>query len=122
MNLINLKLAVDSAIMASFEYGKSPEDVIVTLRIDREDKESVFCKQEIELHYNVNGQASGCVITAFLPRQRDKDSTAQVTASEQMQKLQARITELESEVSEVNDLLTAALQAAEPPKGGRSEG
>ncbi len=65
MNLKELKEAVDSAIERAEEYGESPAEIAVTLQIDGPENESVWSAEDVELHYDGNLQASGCVLTAY---------------------------------------------------------
>ena len=60
MNLLELKEAVDRSIEAAIEYGEKPEEVMVSIQVDI-NKESVY-SDDVELHYDGDGQASGCVI------------------------------------------------------------
>lgn len=66
MTLSELKVAVDTAIEKAGEYGESPDDIIVSLQIDTcgEDGEQTFtdCTTDIELCYDGNAEASGCVL------------------------------------------------------------
>lgn len=65
MNLQELKEYVDVAIERAIENGESPAEIVVTLQIDGPEDESVWSSDEVELHYDGNLQASGCVLTAF---------------------------------------------------------
>lgn len=66
MNLMELKYAVDAAIELAAEYGESPENIIVSLQLDGPETQCVFSSNNVELHYDNNGCASGCVLTAFV--------------------------------------------------------
>ena len=67
MNLKELKERVDRAYQAAFENeDEAPEEVTVSIQIDLVRPqctivESIWSK-DIELHYDGNCQASGCVI------------------------------------------------------------
>lgn len=65
MNLQELKECVDGAIETAIENGESPAEIVVTLQIDGPEAESVWSSDEVELHYDGNIQASGCVLVAF---------------------------------------------------------
>jgi 8-oxo-dGTP diphosphatase len=70
MNLMQLKTAVDDAIEMGLEHGEAPKDVVVSLQIDgvaglEDDRQSVYSADAVELHYDGNCLASGCVITAW---------------------------------------------------------
>lgn len=66
MTLLELKEAVDHAIEKAAEYGESPSEIVVSLQIDRTNGEgSVFTDREVELSYDGNGQASGCVLVGW---------------------------------------------------------
>ena len=60
MNLLELKKAVDAAIESSVEYGENPKEVLVSIQIDV-NRKSVY-SSDVELHYDNDCQASGCVI------------------------------------------------------------
>lgn len=60
MNLKELKEKVDNAIESAIEYGSSPEDVLVSIQIDKRS-DSIW-SQDLELHYDNDANASGCVI------------------------------------------------------------
>ena len=76
MNLSKLKKAVDSAIESAIEYGESLEEIVVSLQIDDLSKETVWAKEDVELHYDNNCQASGCVLVGF-PAESDDAPIAQ---------------------------------------------
>ncbi len=60
MNLFELKQAVDRAIESAVESGNKPSNIVVSIQVDV-NKESVW-SNEVKLHYDNDGQASGCVI------------------------------------------------------------
>jgi len=64
MNLKELKEAVDSAIERARECGESPEEIVVTLQLDIGARDPVWSAEDVELHYDGNLDASGCVLTA----------------------------------------------------------
>jgi len=66
MNLMELKKAVDSAIELAIEYGETPDEIIVSLQLDGPETQSAFSSDDVELHYDNNLCASGCVLTAFI--------------------------------------------------------
>lgn len=61
MNLFDLKQEVDAAIEHAAECGKSSESVLVSIQIDGPGEESSW-SSELELHYDNDAQASGCVL------------------------------------------------------------
>lgn len=65
MNLQELKDHVDAAIEMAVELGENPAEIVVTLQIDGPESESVWSSDDVDLHYDGNLQASGCVLTAF---------------------------------------------------------
>jgi hypothetical protein len=66
MTLSQLKKAVDNAIECAGDYGRNPDEIPVTLQIDRADGDPVWSDFGVELHYDDDLQASGCVLSAFL--------------------------------------------------------
>lgn len=60
MNLLELKEKTDRAIESAKEYGDDPGEIIVSIQIDI-NRESVY-SNDVELHYDNDCQASGCVI------------------------------------------------------------
>jgi len=65
MNLSELKTMVDAAVEKANEYGARPEEIKVSLQIDGPDDESRWTDKEVELYYDNDAQASGCVLTGF---------------------------------------------------------
>ena len=65
MNLSELDTKVQAAIEHAKECGESPDEIRVSLQIDDSDGPGgVWSSEDVELHYDNNGQASGCVLTA----------------------------------------------------------
>ena len=67
MVLSELKEKVDAAIDSALEYGDKPDDITVSVQIEwghREDP--TLWTEDIEIHYDNDCQASGCVILAWL--------------------------------------------------------
>jgi len=65
MNLLELQKVVDRAVESASEYGDHPENVIVSLQIDTETDPhhgAFVCSEGVELTYDGNGIASGCVL------------------------------------------------------------
>jgi hypothetical protein len=62
MNLIELKDKVVCAINYAQECNIDPREVEVNLQIELPNNECIFTQGEIELHYDNNGQVSGCVL------------------------------------------------------------
>lgn len=64
MTLNELKRAVESAIESATEYGESPDDIIVTIQIDDAPSGESIWSENIEVCYDGNCNASGCVLLA----------------------------------------------------------
>jgi len=64
MNLQELKNQVDDAIAKAKENGKDIEDIRVSVQIDSDD-DSIYTA-EVELHYDNDLQASGCVLLGYI--------------------------------------------------------
>jgi hypothetical protein len=66
MTLTELKQTVDDAIEKAREFGESPDEIIVSIQIDAcgEDGDCTFtdCTTDVEMVYDGNATASGCVI------------------------------------------------------------
>lgn len=65
MNLIDLQKAVDAAVERAKRYQMPPEEVVVSLQIDGPGEESVHSRDFVELIYDNDCQASGCVLIAY---------------------------------------------------------
>ena len=69
MTLLELKVKVDQAIEYAKECGESPDKIEVSLQIDvlknHEAADCVFSQGDVELHYDNNLSASGCVLTGI---------------------------------------------------------
>jgi hypothetical protein len=61
MNLLELKDYVDGAIEGAKEFGQDPSEILVSIQIDDAESESLW-SDDIELTYDGDGQASGCVL------------------------------------------------------------
>ena len=66
MTLSELKQVVDKAFWDALDSGEKPSDVVVSLQIEGPDTTTVFTHNEIELHYDNNTNASGCVLVGQL--------------------------------------------------------
>lgn len=66
MNLVELRNAADTAIQFAQECEENPLDIVVSLQINHGGHDGTQSSDEVELHYDNNGMASGCVITAWL--------------------------------------------------------
>ncbi len=62
MTLSELAKKVSEAVESANEFGESPKEINVSLQIDGPKTESVCAIENIELHYDNNCQASGCVL------------------------------------------------------------
>ena len=66
MTLAELKQAVDMAVEEAVEFGQSAETVVVSLQIDVVNSEgdctSCVCATDVDLTYDGDGTASGCVL------------------------------------------------------------
>jgi len=60
VNLLELKSLIDTSITNAKEFGEDPKDITVSIQIDR--KRSSLYSDDVELIYDGNGQASGCVL------------------------------------------------------------
>ena len=67
MNMIQLKDAVEGAIEHAKECGVDPATVNVALQVDcvPEGAESAYSTENVELIYDNNGMAGGCVLYGF---------------------------------------------------------
>ena len=65
MNLSKLKADVDHAVEHAEECGGSPDDITVSIQVDTGDR-SVY-SDDVDLHYDNDCQASGCVIVGVAP-------------------------------------------------------
>ena len=69
MTLSELKSEVDAAIKRAAECGESPDDIVVSVQIDTVahggDFESSVSAVDVELCYDDNATASGCVIVGI---------------------------------------------------------
>lgn len=65
MNILKLKEAVDNAIENAIEWENDPAKINVSIQIDREGKDSVFVTTDVELIYDGDGLAGGCVLFGF---------------------------------------------------------
>ena len=65
MNLRELQTAVEEAIKSAYDVGSNPEDILVSLQIDdMADPHHGYVQtdEDVELTYDNNATASGCVI------------------------------------------------------------
>lgn len=76
MNLLELKEFAGRAIENANEFGDDPKEIIVSVQIDDMKSESIW-SDDIELTYDGDGQASGCVLHGFKAsdQQPDKEET-----------------------------------------------
>ena len=68
MTLATLLAHVTNAIEYAEECDADPEEIPVTLQIDGPGALTVWSGEDVTLHYDNDGQASGCVMVAW----RDK--------------------------------------------------
>ena len=61
MNLIELKGFVDRAIESAKGFGQNPNEIQVSIQINDVESEDLW-SDDIELTYDGDGQASGCVL------------------------------------------------------------
>jgi len=73
MNLAELKTEVDRACESALECDDTPENIRVSLQINSYEipksmikMDSMYSGDDVELHYDNNCDASGCVLTAFV--------------------------------------------------------
>jgi len=60
MKLSELKSIVDAAVEAAEEYGDRPDEVVVSIQINK--GEDFIWSDDVELTYDCEAIASGCVI------------------------------------------------------------
>lgn len=67
MNILQLKDAVEGTIEHAKECGVDPATVDVALQVDcvPKDADSAFSTEDVELLYDNNGMAGGCVLCGF---------------------------------------------------------
>ena len=63
MNLMELKSYIDRAIESAKEYGEDPIEIMVSIQIDDTERGSLW-SDDVELTYDNDCQASGCVLHA----------------------------------------------------------
>ena len=68
MNLLELKSYVDRAIDNAKGFGEDPAEITISVQVDDTESESLW-SDDIELTYDNDGQASGCVLHGWT-RQR----------------------------------------------------
>lgn len=61
MNLLELKSFVDRAIENAREFGEDPAEIVVSIQVEDTPNKALW-SDDIELTYDNNGQASGCVL------------------------------------------------------------
>ena len=61
MNLTELKTYVDLAIENAKENDENPDDILVSIQVDHTESEALW-SDDIELTYDNEAQASGCVL------------------------------------------------------------
>lgn len=66
MNLAELKVKVDRIIEAVKDGSGNPEEIQVSLQLDGENLFSAWTEGEVDIHYDGNGMASGCVLTGWV--------------------------------------------------------
>ena len=78
MNLTELKKQVDRAYSYALDINESPDSIPVTLQLNRDGNEadSICTHEDVELFYDNNACASGCVITATIPKEPELLSLA----------------------------------------------
>ena len=66
MTLSELKIEVDWAVRHACDSGEKPSDVVVSLQIEGPGLEVKFTSEDVEMHYDNNTNASGCVLVGQL--------------------------------------------------------
>lgn len=66
MTLSELKAKVDMAAERAREFGVTLDEIVVTLQIDGVSGGSLWTDKGVDLHYDNDTFASGCVIGAIL--------------------------------------------------------
>ena len=72
MKLSELKILVDRACDAAIEFGDAPNNITVSIQIDGQEEDSVF-SDDIDLIYDNDCQASGCVFVGIANRFRENE-------------------------------------------------
>ena len=69
MTLAQLKQRVDDAIEYAIDCHQDPNTIPVTLQLncDGDESDALCTSEDVEVHWDNNCCASGCVITATLP-------------------------------------------------------
>ena len=73
MNLLELKDYVEKAIKNAMEFGEYPENILVSIQINDETTDD-FWSDDIELVYDNDCQASGCVLHGW-KKEDEKDES-----------------------------------------------
>ncbi len=81
MKLTQLKEAAERAIEYARECGEDPDEIPVTLQIDRENENPIWSDVAVELHYDNNTFASGCVISACIDQANEASAGRQAATS-----------------------------------------
>jgi hypothetical protein len=67
MTLEELKIAVLDACERAVDLDQKPSEIEVSLMLDHSDEgKSRWSSKSVELHYDGDGLASGCVLTATI--------------------------------------------------------
>ena len=72
MNLFELKKFVDTAIKNAKEFGEDPAEILVSIQIDDTPSEALW-SDDIELIYDNNTQASGCVFHGWAVNKNNQE-------------------------------------------------
>jgi len=65
MKLSELKTQVDNVVESVREHEQNPRDILVTLQVNHSGTEYLCANDHLEVHWDDNGMASGCVIDAY---------------------------------------------------------
>lgn len=81
MNLRELQTEVENAIKSVYDDGQNPENIIVSLQIDDKadpDHGFVMSTEDIELTYDNDCMACGCVVHGWRDTSSDKKQAPEV--------------------------------------------
>jgi hypothetical protein len=78
MTLEELKNAALFACLQARENGQQPNEVQVSLQLDSDDGQALWSSNHVELHYDGDGQTSGCVLTASMDAAVQSDTTKEI--------------------------------------------
>lgn len=75
MNLLELKDYVDQAIENAKAFDEDPAEIVVSIQVDDTESESLW-SDDIELTYDGDGNASGCVLHGWTKNNQEIHPTS----------------------------------------------